>query len=148
MAATTRKMAAYLEAVKQPPRGTYALPSTKNSNKKHSHSATWAESVQLMEVGDVNNPGIVIDWSDDAMLHACLGVAGSPIPLGANPAASGAALRAWVSGLVVAVNTNSPVIMRGTPSSQPITYAIWSNHAGTSSASDLGVVRVFEGCRS
>ncbi|KAE8895340.1 hypothetical protein PF010_g94 [Phytophthora fragariae] len=81
--------------------------------------ATWDQLVQRMKVGDLGHPGIAISWADDAMLHACLGVAGAPIPQEANEVASGAALRAWFSGLVVAANANSPVTLaRGIRSSE------------------------------
>ncbi|KAE9141145.1 hypothetical protein PF002_g699 [Phytophthora fragariae] len=73
--------------------------------------ATWDQLVQRMKVGDLGHPGIAISWADDATVHACLGVAGAPIPQEANEAASGAALRAWFSGLVVAANANSPVML-------------------------------------
>ncbi|KAE9015011.1 hypothetical protein PR003_g15833 [Phytophthora rubi] len=73
--------------------------------------ATWDQLVQRMKVGDLGHPGIAISWADDATVHACLGVAGAPIPQEANEAASGAALRAWFSGLVVAANANSRVML-------------------------------------
>ncbi|KAE8976864.1 hypothetical protein PR003_g1966 [Phytophthora rubi] len=79
-------------------------------NDSH-RDATWEESVQRMKVGDIGHPGIAISWADDQKLHACLGVAGAPVPQGENEAASGAALRAWFSGLVVAANANSPVML-------------------------------------
>ncbi|KAE9047082.1 hypothetical protein PR002_g1243 [Phytophthora rubi] len=81
-------------------------------NDSH-RDATWEESVQRMKVGDIGHPGIAISWADDATVHACLGVAGAPVPQGSNAAASGAALRAWFSGLVVAANANSPVTLAG-----------------------------------
>nr|QUJ09353.1 crinkler 29 [Plasmopara viticola] len=123
---TTRKTAQESgegEVMQQPSRKKQRIEQ-KNYDVKDSHcDATWDKWVQRMEVGDENDPGIAINWADDAILHACLGVVGAPgvagapevaiapVAQGANAAASGAAIRAWFSGLVVAENVNSPVIL-------------------------------------
>nr|QUJ09343.1 crinkler 18 [Plasmopara viticola] len=92
---------------------------TNSGVKDLDYDATWNEAVQRMEVGGINHPGIAIGWADDATLHACLGITGAPVAQGANAAASGVALRAWFSGLVVAVHANSPAMLAGgIPSSE------------------------------
>jgi len=55
-----------------------------------------------MSVG-ADDPGLALEYGDDASIHAALGVTGSPVAQGATPAASAHALRAWVSATVFAV---------------------------------------------
>ena len=71
------------------------------------NESTWL-GIQAMVVTE-NDPGISIEWSDDAMLHACCGVPGSPVPQGATPAISAANMRAWFSALVNGIHPNAAV---------------------------------------
>ena len=71
------------------------------------HESTWL-GIQAMVVTE-NDPGIAIEWSNDATLHACCGVPGSPVPQGATPAISAANMRAWFSALVNGIHPNAAV---------------------------------------
>ena len=59
-----------------------------------------------MSVG-TDDPGVAIDYGDNAAIHAALAVAGSPVPQGADPAASALAFRAWASATVFAVRATA-----------------------------------------
>ena len=71
------------------------------------HESTWL-GIQAMVVTE-NDPGIAIAWSNDAALHACCGVLGSPVPQGATPAISAANFRAWFSAIVNGIHPNAAV---------------------------------------
>ncbi len=69
------------------------------------NESTWL-GIQAMVVTE-NDPGIAIEWRDDATLHACCGVPGSPVPQGTMPAISAANIRCWFSALVNSIHPNS-----------------------------------------
>ena len=69
--------------------------------------------IQTMDVATTGDPGIVLLWADDATLHECLGVAGSPVAPGADPAESSERLKHLFRQLVVDQNAEAPVMDNG-----------------------------------
>jgi len=73
---------------------------------------TPSQKLQKMIAGlDVteDDPGIAISYSSDGLLHACAGVAGSPVAVGLNIAATSANFRAWFAGIVHGASATSRV---------------------------------------
>ena len=60
--------------------------------------------VTTIEFLSIDDPAFVIHYALDAEIHAALGVVGSPVPQGGNPAASAVAFRQWVVGQFVAIS--------------------------------------------
>ena len=71
------------------------------------NESTWL-GIQAMVVTE-NDPGIAIEWRDDATLHACCGVPGSPVPQGTTPAISAANIRSWFSAIVNSIHPDAAV---------------------------------------
>ena len=71
--------------------------------------------VTTIEFLSVDDPAFVIHYASDAEIHAALAVAGSPVPQGANPAASAAAFRQWVVARFVAISGTNCRTPRAAP---------------------------------
>ncbi len=69
----------------------------------------FEEKIQEMQVGVDEDPGISIYWSEASILHACLALAGSPVPQGINPLESERAIKDWFANIVLDIAPNAHV---------------------------------------
>ncbi len=87
-----------------PPR---KIPQGVVKKEKSRSKNDFEEKINSLKVGENEDPGICIEWSNDETLHACLALPGAPIPQGADPAASGRAIKDWVSNSVTTIASNA-----------------------------------------
>ncbi len=69
---------------------------------------SWETLVQKIECTEVD-PGIAIEYADDAILHQILALPNSLLPQGVNASSSGVAFRAWIVGIITGIHPNSAV---------------------------------------